>query len=133
MIGISASALLLALWPIFPAVLGAQILHAAASCVLNPAIAAISLELVGHAAIGERFGRNARFASIGSGLAAAGMGATGYFLSNQAVFLVTALLTIPTLIALAHIPANEIDPDPRARRAGTRAHRHDRRGAAHCF
>jgi MFS family permease len=110
MIGISASALLLALWPIFPAVLGAQILHAAASCVLNPAIAAISLGLVGHAAVGERFGRNARFASIGSGLAAAGMGATGYFLSNQAVFLVTALLTIPTLIALAHIPANQIDP-----------------------
>jgi MFS family permease len=110
MIGISASALVLALWPIFPAVLGAQILHAAASCVLNPAIAAISLGLVGHAAVGERFGRNARFASIGSGLAAAGMGATGYFLSNQAVFLVTALLTIPTLIALAHIPANQIDP-----------------------
>jgi hypothetical protein len=89
MIGISVSALVLALWPIFPAVLGAQILHAAASCVLNPAIAAISLGLVGHAAVGERFGRNARFASIGSGLAAAGMGATGYFLSNQAVFLVT--------------------------------------------
>ena len=110
MIGISASALLLALWPIFPAVLGAQILHAAASCLLNPAIAAISLGLVGHAAVGERFGRNARFASIGSGIAAAGMGATGYFLSNQAVFLVTALLTIPTLIALAHIPANQIDP-----------------------
>ena len=110
MIGISVSALVLALWPIFPAVLGAQILHAAASCVLNPAIAAISLGLVGHAAVGERFGRNARFASIGSGLAAAGMGATGYFLSNQAVFLVTALLTIPTLIALAHIPANQIDP-----------------------
>jgi hypothetical protein len=104
------SALVLALWPIFPAVLGAQILHAAASCVLNPAIAAISLGLVGHATIGERFGRNARFASIGSGLAAAGMGATGYFLSNQAVFLVTALLAVPTLIALAHIPPNEIDP-----------------------
>ena len=110
MIGISVSALVLALWPIFPAVLGAQILHAAASCVLNPAIAAISLELVGHAAVGEQFGRNARFASIGSGLAAAGMGATGYFLSNQAVFLVTALLTVPTLIALAHIPASQIDP-----------------------
>ena len=110
MIGISVSALVLALWPIFPAVLGAQILHAAASCVLNPAIAAISLGLVGHAAIGERFGRNARFASIGSGLAAAGMGATGYFLSNQAVFLVTALLAVPTLIALAHIPPNRSIP-----------------------
>jgi predicted MFS family arabinose efflux permease len=110
MVGISASALALALWPIFPAVLGAQILHSAASCVLGPAIAAISLGLVGHAASGERFGRNARFASIGNGLAAAGMGAIGYFLSNQAVFLVTAVLIVPTLIALAQIPASEIDP-----------------------
>ena len=110
MVGISASALALALWPIFPAVLGAQILHSAASCVLGPAIAAISLGLVGHAAGGERFGRNARFASIGNGLAAAGMGAIGYFLSNQAVFLVTAVLIVPTLIALAQIPASEIDP-----------------------
>jgi hypothetical protein len=70
---ISASALVIALWPIFPSVLGAQILHAAGSSVVNPAIAAISLGLVGHAASGERFGRNARFASIGNGLAAAGM------------------------------------------------------------
>ena len=44
------------------------------------------------------------------GLAAAGMGAVGYFWSNQAVFLVTAALAIPTLIALAHIRSNEIDP-----------------------
>jgi len=85
MIAISASALVIALWPIFPSVLGAQILHAAGSSVVNPAIAAISLGLVGHAASGERFGRNARFASIGNGLAAAGMGAVGYFWSNQAV------------------------------------------------
>jgi MFS family permease len=110
MIAISASALVIALWPMFPAVLSAQILHAAGSSVVSPAIAAISLGLVGHAASGERFGRNARFASIGNGLAAAGMGAVGYFWSNQAVFLVTAVLIIPTLITLAQIPANEIDP-----------------------
>jgi hypothetical protein len=77
---------------------------------VNPAIAAISLGLVGHAASGERFGRNARFASIGNGLAAAGMGAVGYFWSNQAVFLVTAALIIPTLISLAQIRSDEIDP-----------------------
>src|SRR5262245_66620433 len=98
MIAITASALIIALWPMFPAVLGAQILHAAASSVVNPAIAAISLGLVGYAASGERFGRNARFASIGNGLAAAGMGAVGYFWSSQAVFLVTAALVIPALI-----------------------------------
>src|SRR5215468_3373169 len=109
MMAISASALVIALWPIFPSVLGAQILHAAGSSVVNPAIAAISLGLVGHAASGERFGRNARFASIGNGLAAAGMGAVGYFWSNQAVFLITAALIIPTLIALAQIRSEEID------------------------
>jgi predicted MFS family arabinose efflux permease len=78
--------------------------------VVSPALAAISLGLVGHAASAERFGRNARFASIGNGLAAAGMGAVGYFWSNQAVFLVTAALIVPTLITLAYIPPNEIDP-----------------------
>ena len=75
-----------AVLPIFPMVLSASILHALASCVLGPAIAAISLGLVGHAAIGSRFGRNARFASVGNGLAAAAMGACGYLISARAVF-----------------------------------------------
>jgi predicted MFS family arabinose efflux permease len=108
---ICVSALTYAALPIFPAVLGAAILHAAASCVLGPAIAAISLGLVGHAAIGERLGRNARFASIGNGLAAAAMGACGYFLSARAVFVVTVLLLVPALLALRRIAENEIDPE----------------------
>jgi MFS family permease len=110
MIGIGISALMIALSPIFPVVLGAQILHAGASSVVSPAIAAISLGLVGYAASGERFGRNARFASIGNGLAAAAMGAVGYYWSNQAVFLVTAALVIPAMIALLYIPEREVDP-----------------------
>src|SRR5262245_61795457 len=52
---IGGSALAYAIWPIFPVVLAAACQQAAASCVLGPAIAAISLGLVGHAAIGERF------------------------------------------------------------------------------
>jgi hypothetical protein len=85
-------------------------LHAAASCVLGPAIAAISLGLVGPLAIGERFGRNARYASLGNGVAAAVMGTAGYLLSSRSVFLVTFLLAIPTLLALARIRDREIDP-----------------------
>jgi predicted MFS family arabinose efflux permease len=107
---IAASALIYAVWPIFPAVLTASILHAAASCVLGPAIAAISLGLVGYAAIGERFGRNARFASIGAGLSAAVMGGFGYLFSAQAVFFVTAALLIPALVVLHGIASAEIDP-----------------------
>jgi hypothetical protein len=84
-------------------------LHALASCVLGPAIAAISLGLVGPLAIGERLGRNARFASLGNGSAAALMGACGYLLSSRSVFLVTFILAIPTLLALARIRGREID------------------------
>jgi MFS family permease len=108
---IGLSALAYAALPMFPIVLSAAVLHALASCVLGPAIVAISLGLVGHVAIGQRLGRNARFASVGNGLAAAAMGACGYFLSARAVFVVTALLLVPALVALRRIAANEIDPE----------------------
>jgi predicted MFS family arabinose efflux permease len=107
---IGVSALGYVVWPILPIVIAAATLHAAASCVLGPAIAAISLGLVGPLAIGERFGRNARFASLGNGVAAAVMGTCGYLLSSGSVFLVTFLLAIPTLLALARIREREIDP-----------------------
>src|SRR5262249_22135405 len=110
MIAISASALVIALWPIFPSVLGAQVLHAAGSSVVSPALAAISLGLVGHAASGERFAPTARSPSIANGLPAPAMAPAGHFWSNQAVFLVTAALIIPTLLALAQIRSEEIDP-----------------------
>ena len=93
----------------FPVVTAAATLHALASCVLGPAIAAISLGLVGPLAIGERLGRNARFASLGNGSAAALMGACGYLLSSRSVFLVTFILAIPTLLALSRIREQEID------------------------
>jgi predicted MFS family arabinose efflux permease len=123
---IGCAALAYAALPIFPVVATAAILHAAASCVLGPAIAAISLGLVGPLAIGERFGRNARFASLGNGVAAAVMGTCGYLISSRSVFLVTFCLTIPTLLALSRIRESEVDvarahgaifretPDPQA-------------------
>jgi MFS family permease len=106
---IGCVALAYAAWPILPVVMMAAALHAAASCVLGPAIAAISLGLVGPLAIGERLGRNARFASLGNGFAAALMGTCGYFLSSRSVFLVTAALAIPTLLALVRMREDEVD------------------------
>jgi MFS family permease len=106
---IGCSALAYAAWPIFPVIAVAATLHAAASCVLGPAIAAISLGLVGPLAIGERLGRNARFASLGNGVAAALMGTCGYLLSSRSVFLVAFVLAIPTLLALVRIREREID------------------------
>jgi len=102
-LGVMTAALLLALWPHELPVLLAQALHAVASCVLTPAIAAISLQLAGRAALGERLGRNARYASIGNGIAAAIMGATGSYLSSRTVFWLTAALCVPALMALMGI------------------------------
>jgi MFS family permease len=107
-VAICLSALALAIWPTFAIVMAARVLHAGASCVLGPVIAAISLGLVGHAALGARLGRNARFASIGNGAAAAAMGACGYLISNQAVFFLTAALAAPAILALARIRTSDV-------------------------
>ncbi len=108
-IGISAMAY--AAMPIFLIVLSAAALHAASSCVLGPAIAAISLGLVGQSGFGRRLGRNARFASLGNGFAAAAMGTCGYLWSSRAVFIVTVALTVPTLLSLGRIRSDEIDTE----------------------
>ena len=107
---VGLSALALAASPAFLVILGAWILHAAASCTLTPALAAISLGLAGHGGMARRLGRNASFGSLGNAIAAGVMGLIGYYISNQAVFIVTALLAVPSLIALRGIREREIDP-----------------------
>jgi MFS family permease len=110
MFAIGVSALLFAIWPTTLPVFAAQILHGVASSVVNPAIAAISLAVAGYVGFGERLGRNARFGSIGNGIAAAVMGVLGAAVSGAAVFWLTAALTTPAMLALARIntaPTNE--------------------------
>ena len=123
-IAISASALLLAFWPVFRLVVVAKLLHALASGLAGPVLAAISLGLVGHTRLSQRLGRNARFLSLGNAIAAALMGVIAHYASTQAIFLVTAALGVPTLVALAQIRAAEIDP------ALARGGRHDREAVA---
>jgi MFS family permease len=105
---VAVGALVLALWPSFPMVFAALVLQGITGGFLGPAIAAISLGLIGHSALAERLGRNQRFASIGV-LATTGlMGALGYFLSYQAIFLASAALVVPLLVALARIRSTDI-------------------------
>jgi MFS family permease len=108
---ISASALLLAASPSFGAVVVAKLLHAVASCLVGPTMAAISLGLVGHALLSVRLGRNARFLSLGNALAAAVMGIVGHYFTNRAIFVFTAALGVPTVLSLGFIRSTDIDPD----------------------
>jgi len=94
------SALMFAIYPIPLFVYLAEILHGVSSCTLGPAIAALSLLIAGRFGMGLRLGRNARYAAIGNGLGAALMGACGQYISERAVFFLTAALTLPALVAL---------------------------------
>ena len=109
-VAVSGSALVLALWPVWRAVVVAKVLHAIGSCLVGPAVAAISLGLVGHARLSVRLGRNARYLSLGNAIAAAAMGLAAYLYTDRAIFVLTAALGVPTLLALAQIRASEIDP-----------------------
>jgi MFS family permease len=112
MIGIAMSAILLATWPVRLPILTAEVLHGVASCILGPAIAAISLGLVGRARLGERLGRNARYASLGNGVAAAAMGSAGAWLSGASVFWLTAFMMIPAMFTLSFIRQEELRLPP---------------------
>src|SRR5229473_7823093 len=129
---VAAAALIIAFWPSFPLVLAALVLQGITGGFLGLAIAAISLGLVGHAALADRLGRNQRFASTGGVLAAGLMGLIGYFLSYRAIFLAAAALVLPLLFALGRIQPSDIHfgracgvPDHRGPSAPPRARHRD--------
>jgi MFS family permease len=95
-------------------VLLAMIVQGAAGSLFTPAVAAISLALVGRDALGERIGRNGRYGSIGAGLGAAVMGACGYFGSQRLAFIVAAALVVPTLLAVRAIGPDRAAVTPAA-------------------
>jgi MFS family permease len=105
---VALSAVIVEFRPTFPPVLIGLTLQGITGGILGPAIAAISLGLVGHSALPERLGRNQRFAATGSLVAAGLMGLIGYAFSYQAIFLLVVVLTLPVFIALARIHATDI-------------------------
>lgn len=105
---IALCALAFAIWPIFPVVVVSRVAHAVASCVLGLAIVSLSVRLARSDQISGRLGRNAAFASAGTGIAASVMGLIGYYLSSQSVFFLAAAMVAPALIALSRVRPEEI-------------------------
>ncbi|HLH97872.1 MAG TPA: MFS transporter [Xanthobacteraceae bacterium] len=115
---ICGAALIFALAPTFPLVFVAEILHGSTAGIMTPAIAAISLGLVGRRAMSLRTGRNFGFSGAGTAVTAGVLGAIGSFVAPRAIFLAAAALCAPALIALSRIRPEEID-HARARNAPT--------------
>jgi MFS family permease len=111
LIALGGSALMLCLAPTEPLVWSAQIAHGLASCVMTPAIAALTLAMCGHDSYGERLGQNTRYASLGNAASAALLGAAASAVSEQAVFVVTAALVAPALACLLMVRMEDcVDP-----------------------
>ncbi|MEJ0016178.1 MAG: MFS transporter [Acetobacteraceae bacterium] len=107
---VGASAVMLAAHPTEPLVWSSQLIHSLGSCILGPAIAALTLALAGQTAFSERIGINARYASIGNALAAALFGALVTWSSNRAAFIASALLCVAGLATLPLFRATDSVP-----------------------
>jgi len=106
---LATGALLIALFPSFWPVMGAQVLIGGTSSVFLPAICAMSLGIVGRAAFDTRQGRNQTFNSAGNVIAAVSMGLLGYYVSNRSIFFFVAAFAVPTILVLLMIRPAEID------------------------
>ena len=106
---LAAGALLIALFPSFWPLMGAQVLIGGTSSIFIPAICAMSLGIVGHAAFDTRQGRNQTFNSAGNVTAAVLMGLLGYLVSNRSIFFFVVALAVPTILILLLIKPAEID------------------------
>ena len=113
LLAVLGSAVLLALFPSWVPVMGAEVLHGIASCMLVPAVASVTLSRVGRAALANRLGRNTRFMALGNGIGAALMGLAGAYLAAAAPFWLAALSTVPAILALLALPPrHETEPPP---------------------
>jgi MFS family permease len=93
------------------AVIAAQAFTGAAGVLLGPAIAAVTLGLVGRAAFSRRIGRNESFNHAGNVIAAAIAGLIGKIWGPSAIFEFAALASLATAGAALAIDERQIDHD----------------------
>ncbi|HEU5115657.1 MAG TPA: MFS transporter, partial [Isosphaeraceae bacterium] len=89
----------------------AQVVIGVAAAVFPPAIAAISLGLVGRARFAARTGRNESFNHGGNVLAAVLAGALGDLVSYEAIFYLVAAMSFATIVSTCFLDPQEIDHD----------------------
>jgi MFS family permease len=108
---VTAASLLLPLFPSFwPVAISQGIAHAA-GVIFAPAIAAVSLGLVGHRAFTARIGRNETFNHAGNATAAAIAGGSAYLFGPTVVFYLLAVTSLASLVSVLAIPESAIDHD----------------------
>jgi MFS family permease len=108
---VTSASLLLPLFPGFWSVAVSQGVAHAAGVIFPPAIAAISLGVVGHRAFTRRIGRNETFNHAGNAVSALVAGGAAYLFGPVVVFFILAVQAVASLASIQAIPEAAIDHD----------------------
>ena len=106
---VTLGSLALPLVPGFWFVAATQAATHAAGSVFAPAVAAITLGIVGPKAFARRTGRNEAFNHAGNATAATLAGASAYFFGPVVVFWLMSGMAVASVLATLRIPADAID------------------------
>jgi MFS family permease len=93
----------------FEWVAATQAIAGAAGAIFAPAVAAVTLGIVGPKAFAKRIGRNEAFNHAGNAVAATLAGISAYFFGAVVVFWLLAAMAIASIFATLSIPADAID------------------------
>jgi MFS family permease len=93
----------------FELVAATQAIAAATGAIFAPAVAAVTLGIVGPRAFARRTGRNEAFNHAGNAVAAAIAGVTAYSFGPVVVFWLLAAMAVASIFATLAIPSDAID------------------------
>lgn len=110
-LAVTAAALAMPLFPGFYSVAALQLLTGIAGSVFAPALAAITLGVVGPRMFAKRLGRNESFNHAGNAATAAATGALAYFYGPIVVFWMLAGMAALSVVATLRVPESSIDHD----------------------
>lgn len=109
LVGVSCAAI--TLFPTFVFIMTAQALNGIAAAIFPPAVAAITLGIVGPKKFAARMGRNEAFNHAGNVGAAALAGLAGYLLGREWIFYLVAAIAGASILAVLFIREEDIDHD----------------------
>lgn len=106
---LAACGVAIALKPVLPIVVAADVTMAVLGAVFAPTVAAITLGLVGREALPGHLARNAAFDRVGNIFIAVLAGVVGTLFGQRAIFFVTPVFAALASAAIQSLPAGAID------------------------
>lgn len=109
LVGVSCVAI--TVFPTFAFIMTAQALNGIAAAIFPPAVAAITLGIVGPKQFAARMGRNEAFNHAGNVGAAALAGLAGYVLGREWIFYLVAAIAGASMVSVFFLDEKDIDHD----------------------